>query len=137
MKIPSILEMLQAGAHFGHQTSRWHPKMRPYIFTERNGVHIINLEKTQQKLEETLATVKQMAREGKTILFVSTKPQAKDIVKDAAIDCGMPYLVDRWVGGLLTNFPEIKKLIQKYLSLLLLFLLSLLQQTSSPSCEWL
>ncbi|PIZ95554.1 MAG: 30S ribosomal protein S2 [Candidatus Magasanikbacteria bacterium CG_4_10_14_0_2_um_filter_37_12] len=117
MKIPSLVEMLEAGVHFGHQMSRWHPKMKPFIFTERNGVHIIDLEKTSQKLEETLVAVTNMATEGKTILFITTKPQAREIVKEAAIDCGMPYLVERWLGGLLTNFDEIKKLIQKYVSL--------------------
>ena len=114
MKIPSILEMLQAGVHFGHQTTRRHPKMDEYIFTKRNGVHIIDLEKTRSKTEEFLAEVQKMAKDGKKILFVSTKPQAKEIVKQAAISCGMPYLVDRWVGGLITNFSEIKKLIARY-----------------------
>lgn len=114
MKIPSILEMLQAGAHFGHHVSRWHPKMKPFIFTERNGVHVIDLEQTQAKLKEVLEVVKKLAQEGKIILFVSTKPQAKEIVKQAAIDCGMPYLTERWLGGMLTNFVEVKKLIKKY-----------------------
>lgn len=113
-KIPSILEMLQSGVHFGHIVSRRHPKMEPYIFGERNGVHVIDLEKTRAKLEEVLAAVKKMAAEGKIILFISTKPQAREIVKQAAIDCGMPYLVERWLGGLITNFGEIKKLIQRY-----------------------
>ena len=117
MKIPTILEMLQAGVHFGHQVSRWHPKMKNFIFTNRNGVHVIDLEKTQDKIKETLDVVKNLAAEGKVILFVTTKPQARDIVKQAAIDCGMPYLVDRWLGGLLTNFFEIKKLLKKYNSL--------------------
>lgn len=117
MKIPSIVEMLEAGVHFGHQTSRWHPKMKEYIFTERSGVHVIDLQKTREMLEEVLVSVKKMAAEGKQILFVTTKPQATEIVKQAAIDCGMPYLVDRWIGGLLTNFSELKKLIQKYLFL--------------------
>lgn len=117
MKIPSLVEMLEAGAHFGHQVSRWHPKMKPFIYTQRGGVHVIDLEKTQQKLEETLSVVKKMAAEGKKILFISTKPQAQEIVRQAAIDCDMPYLVERWVGGLLTNFSEIKKLLKKYLSL--------------------
>ena len=114
MKIPSILEMLKAGVHFGHQTTRRHPKMDEYIFTKRNGVHIIDLEKTKSKAEETLAEIQKMAQDGKTILFISTKPQAKEIVKEAAISCGMPYLVDRWIGGLITNFSEIKKLIARY-----------------------
>ncbi len=106
--------MLQAGVHFGHQTTRRHPKMDEFIFTQRNGVHIIDLEKTKLKVEESLVQIQKMAQEGKTILFVSTKPQAKEIVKQAAIDCGMPYLVDRWIGGLITNFSEIKKLIARY-----------------------
>lgn len=114
LKLPSILEMLQSGVHFGHQVSRRHPKMNQYIFGERNGVHVIDLEKTKAKLEEVLAAVKKMAAEGRVVLFASTKPQARDIVKQAAIDCGMPYLVERWLGGLITNFSEIKKLIQKY-----------------------
>ena len=117
VNIPSIAEMLQAGAHFGHKVSRWHPKMKPFIFTTRNGVHVIDLEKTQEKMKETLEAVKKFAQEGKVILFVSTKPQALEIVKQAAISCGMPYLVERWIGGLLTNFVEIKKLLKKYLKL--------------------
>jgi small subunit ribosomal protein S2 len=117
MKIPSITEMLQSGVHFGHKVSRWHPKMKPFIFTQRNGIHVINLEETQAKLKETLEAVKHLAAEGKVILFISTKPQAREIVKQAAIACGAPYLVDRWIGGLLTNFSEIKKLIKKYISL--------------------
>ena len=114
MKIPSILEMLQAGVHFGHQVSRWHPKMKPFIFTERNGVHVIDLEKTQAKLKEVAEIVKKMAAEGKIILFATTKPQAKEIVREAATACAMPFLVERWLGGMLTNFAEIKKLIKKY-----------------------
>jgi len=114
MTIPSILEMLQAGVHFGHQTSRWHPKMKDFIYTDRNGVHVIDLEKTRAQLEEVLPQVKKMAAEGKQILFVSTKPQARDVVKAAAMDCGMPFLTDRWLGGMLTNFSEIKRLVKKY-----------------------
>ena len=108
------MEMLKAGVHFGHQVSRWHPKMKDYIFGQRNNVHVIDLERTQEMLKSTLESVKNLAKEGKVILFISTKPQAKAAVKAAAIDCGMPYLADRWIGGLLTNFPEIKKLIRKY-----------------------
>lgn len=117
MSIPSIVEMLKAGVHFGHQTSRWHPKMKPFIFTQRQGIHVLDLEKTRVELEKTLKEVERLASEGKKILFVSTKPQAREIVKQAALGAGMPYLVDRWVGGLLTNFPEMKKLIKKYLTL--------------------
>ncbi len=114
MKTPTILEMLQAGVHFGHQSSRWHPKMKPNIYTDRGGVHVIDLDRTQVKLVETLEAVKKIAAEGKVILFISTKPQAKEIVKEAAVSCGMPYLVERWLGGMLTNFVEIKKLIRHY-----------------------
>lgn len=117
MNIPSITEMLEAGVHFGHQVSRWHPKMKPFIYMQRNGIHVVDLEKTRSKMEETLDAVKRMAAEGKQILFISTKPQARDIVRAAAVYCGMPYLVDRWVGGLLTNFPEIKKLLKNFITL--------------------
>jgi len=114
MKLPSILEMLKAGMHFGHQVSRWHPKMKPFIFTQRNGVHIIDLEKTQVKMKETLDRVRKLASEGKVILFVTTKPQAREIIKQGSTACGMPFIVDRWLGGLLTNFPEMKRLLTKY-----------------------
>jgi small subunit ribosomal protein S2 len=106
--------MLQAGVHFGHQTSRWHPKMKDFIYTDRNNIHVIDLEKTQAQLESVLPQIKKMAAEGKQILFVSTKPQAREVVKAAAIECGMPFLTDRWLGGMLTNFAEIKKLVKKY-----------------------
>jgi len=108
------MDMLQAGVHFGHKVSRWHPKMKPYIFTERNGVHIIDLEKTAEQLEAVLPEVRRMASEGKKILFVTTKPQAREIVKQAALDCDMPYLVDRWIGGMLTNFAEVRKLTKSF-----------------------
>jgi len=117
MQVPNLLEMLQAVAHFGHKKSRWHPKLQPFIFGERHGIHILNLEETQKKLESVLASVKQMAKDGKIILFVSTKPQAREIVKAAALDCGVPYLTERWLGGMLTNFSEMKRLIKKYLRL--------------------
>lgn len=116
MNYPSILEMLQAGVHFGHQMSRWHPKMKPFIFGDRNRIHIINLEETERQLKLVLPQVKQMAAEGKTILFVTTKPQARELVKAAAEECGMPFLVDRWLGGMLTNFPEMRKLIKNYVA---------------------
>ncbi len=116
MKYPTLVEMLQAGAHFGHQVSRWHPKMKQFIFGSRNGVHIIDLRETEKQLADVLPKVKQMVAEGKVILFVSTKPQGRELVKQAAIECGMPYLVDRWLGGALTNFDEIKKLIRKYVA---------------------
>jgi small subunit ribosomal protein S2 len=117
MKMPSLAEMLKAGVHFGHQSSRWHPKMEPYIFGSRNGIHIIDLEKTQVEMENTYAEVKKLVAQGKVILFVGTKRQAREIVKGAAVKCGMPYLTERWIGGLLTNFDECKRRLKKYKSL--------------------
>lgn len=114
MREVSLLEMLEAGVHFGHQVSRWHPKMKPYIFTARNGIHIINLEKTAVKLKEALEFVKNLAAREGIILFVGTKRQAREIVKKYAQNCGMPYLVERWLGGMFTNFDSISKLIKKY-----------------------
>lgn len=113
-KMPTLLEMLKAGVHFGHQKSRWHPKMKDNIFGVRNGVHIINLEKTQEELEKALNYVKTLASKGQVILFVGTKRQAREIIKQAAESCGMPYLVERWIGGLLTNFDEVKRRLKKY-----------------------
>jgi small subunit ribosomal protein S2 len=114
VKLPSLLEMLQAGVHFGHQKSRWHPKMKPYLFGSRNNLYIIDLEKTVEELAKTLEYVKNISREGKTILFVGTKRQTQDLVKAAAINCNMPYAVERWIGGLITNFSELKKRLKKY-----------------------
>ncbi|MFH1789869.1 MAG: 30S ribosomal protein S2 [bacterium] len=114
VKIPSIMEMLKCGVHFGHQPCRWHPKMEQYIFGLRNGVHIIDLERTAQELEKTLKIVKALATEGKVVLFVGTKRQARTIVKEAAESCSMPYLVERWIGGLLTNFVEVRRRLRKY-----------------------
>lgn len=112
--LPSLLEMLKAGVHFGHQKSRWHPKMEKYIFGARNSVHIIDLEKTLVALEKALAYVKNLSAEGKVILFVGTKRQARALVKAAAESCGAPYLVERWIGGLLTNFEEVRRRLRKY-----------------------
>lgn len=114
MKMPSLVEMLKAGVHFGHQTSRRHPKMAPYIFTARNGVHVFDLEETQKELQKTLDHIKDLTSQGKIILFLGTKRQSQAVVKNAAMSCGMPFLVERWVGGLLTNFPEVKKRLKKY-----------------------
>lgn len=113
MQIPSLLELLQAGVHFGHKTSKSHPKMSPFIFGIKNSVHILNLEETQKHLEKALAFLKETAKQGKKILFVGTKKQAKDIVKKCAMDCGMPYATGRWVGGTITNFPVVSTLVQK------------------------
>ena len=113
-KMPTLLEMLKAGVHFGHQKSRWHPKMEKFIFGVRNGVHIIDLEKTQEQLDKALNYVKNLAAKGKIILFVGTKRQAREAIKAAAVSCEMPYLVERWIGGLLTNFGEVKRRLKKY-----------------------
>lgn len=108
-----VLDMLKAGIHFGHQQSRRHPKMDPFIFTTRGGVSIINLEKTKASLTQATAYAKDVVGSGGTILFVATKRQARDIVQKAAQSAGMPYVVDRWIGGLFTNFNHVKSLIVK------------------------
>lgn len=105
--------LLEAGAHFGHKTSRWHPKMAPYIHSRKNGAHIINLEKTVQGLEEALPKITEIAKAGKKILFVGTKKQMKDVVKQAAESVEMPYVTVRWVGGALTNVETVNRQIKK------------------------
>lgn len=112
--IPSVLELLKAGAHFGHQKSKWHPKMKDNIFTERNGVHVIDLEKTVTKLEEAVAYVSGIAANGGMVLFVGTKKQGQAIIKKYAEETGMPYITEKWIGGLFTNFSSVNKLIKKY-----------------------
>lgn len=109
MAVISMKQLLEAGVHFGHQTRRWNPKMAPYIFTERNGIYIIDLQKTVKKVEEAYNFVRQVAEEGKTILFVGTKKQAQEAVKDEALRCNMYYVNERWLGGMLTNFQTIQK----------------------------
>jgi small subunit ribosomal protein S2 len=111
--IPSLVELLKTGMHFGHQTSRWHPKMKKFIFGERAGVHIINLEETQAQLRDALDTMKGMASRGGVILFVGTKLQAKDAIKSSATACEMPYVINRWLGGTLTNFVQIKQTLKR------------------------
>lgn len=106
-------ELLDAGCHFGHLTRKWNPAMAPYIFMERNGIHIIDLHKTVVKIEEAAAAAKQIAKSGRKILFVATKRQAKEIVAEKAALIGMPYITERWAGGMLTNFPTIRKAIKK------------------------
>lgn len=106
-------ELLQAGAHFGHLKRKWNPAMAPYIFTEKNGIHIIDLNKTVVKVEETANALKQIARSGKKVLFVATKKQAKDIVAEKVKAIGMPYVTERWPGGMLTNFATIRKAVRK------------------------
>ncbi|MEP7265133.1 MAG: 30S ribosomal protein S2 [Bacteroidota bacterium] len=110
-------ELLNAGVHFGHLKRKWNPKMSPYIFMERNGIHIIDLNKTHAKLEEAAAAVKQIAKSGKKILFVATKKQAKEIVANAAKSVNMPYITERWPGGMLTNFATQRKSVKKMTSL--------------------
>ncbi|MBP1763194.1 MAG: rpsB [Firmicutes bacterium] len=109
MAVISMKQLLEAGVHFGHQTRRWNPKMAPYIFTERNGIYIIDLQKTVKKVEEAYNFVRQIAEEGKTILFVGTKKQAQEAVKDEALRCNMFFVNERWLGGMLTNFQTIQK----------------------------
>jgi small subunit ribosomal protein S2 len=113
-KIPSLVELLEAGAHFGHQTSKWHPRMKKYLFGARQGIHIIDLEETQKALEIALDFAKKTAARGGTILFVGTKKQASSIVEAAAKSCGMPYVSKRWLGGTLTNYASIAHQVRKY-----------------------
>ena len=113
MSVVSMKQLLEAGVHFGHQTRRWNPKMAPYIFTERNGIYIIDLQKTVKKLEEAYMFARQVAADGGEILFVGTKKQAQDSVKEEAVRCGMPYVNARWLGGMLTNFNTIQKRIKR------------------------
>ena len=113
MLVISMKNLLEVGVHFGHQTRRWDPKMAEYIFQARNGIHIIDLQKTSKKLDEAYAFVKEQVEEGKTVLFVGTKKQAQECMKEAAIKCGMYYVDQRWLGGMLTNFGSIKKSIRK------------------------
>ena len=114
VKIPNLDEMLKAGMHFGHKTSKWHPKMEPFIFGAKNGIHIINLAKSQKMLEEALAYISKLAEEQKIILFVGTKNQVKKPLKEMAKENNMAYVSERWLGGTLTNFPIIRQLIKKY-----------------------
>ncbi len=106
-------QMLEAGVHFGHLTRKWNPKMAPYIFMERNGIHIIDLQKTMVKLDEATEALRKIARQGRKILFVATKKQAKDVVANLVKDTNMPYVIERWPGGMLTNFPTIRKAVKK------------------------
>ena len=110
-------ELLDAGCHFGHLTRKWNPKMAPYIFMERNGIHIIDLHKTAVKLDDAAAALKQIAKSGRKILFVATKKQAKNIVAEKVLAVNMPYVTERWAGGMLTNFPTIRKAVKKMTSI--------------------
>ncbi|MBC9783445.1 30S ribosomal protein S2 [Heliobacterium chlorum] len=113
MAVISMKQLLEAGVHFGHQTRRWNPKMAPYIFTERNGIYIIDLQKTVRKVDEAYNFIREVAAQGKKILFVGTKKQAQDSVKEEAERCGMYYVNQRWLGGMLTNFQTIQKRIAR------------------------
>lgn len=106
-------QLLQAGCHFGHLRRKWNPAMKPYIYTERNGIHIIDLHKTVAKVDEAAEALKQIAKSGKKILFVATKKQTKDVVAEKAASVNMPYVIERWPGGMLTNFPTIRKAVKK------------------------
>ncbi len=111
--VVSMKQLLEAGVHFGHQTRRWNPKMAPYIFTERNGIYIIDLQKTVKKLEEAYNFVRELSTEGKSVLFVGTKKQAQDSVKEEALRAGAYYVNARWLGGMLTNFTTIRRRIER------------------------
>ncbi len=113
----TIKELLDAGVHFGHLTRKWNPNMAPYIYMERNGIHIINLYKTEAKLQEAEEALKKIAASGRKVLFVATKKQAKDIVAKRAKEANMPYITERWPGGMLTNFVTIRKAVKKMASI--------------------
>lgn len=117
MPKPTFEELLDAGVHFGHLKRKWNPNMAPYIFMEKNGIHIIDLHKTIEKLEEAAAAMKQIAKSGRKILFVATKKQAKDLVAETVTKINMPYVTERWPGGMLTNFPTIRKAVKKMSSI--------------------
>ncbi|MBQ9212364.1 MAG: 30S ribosomal protein S2 [Bacteroidales bacterium] len=117
MQMVSFEELLEAGVHFGHLKRKWNPAMAPYIFMEKGGIHIIDLNKTARKLEEAAAAAKQIAKSGRKILFVATKKQAKEIVAEKVQAVGMPYVTERWSGGMLTNFPTIRKAVKKMTSI--------------------
>lgn len=113
MAIPTYKNLLDAGVHFGHQKKKWNPKMSPYIFMERKGIHVIDLNRTLEGMEKAGSALKQIAKSGKKILFVSTKKQSRTIVSEAAQSVGMPYVVDRWLGGMMTNFATIRRSVKK------------------------
>jgi small subunit ribosomal protein S2 len=117
MSTTTVQELLDAGVHFGHLRRKWNPSMAPYIFMEKDGIHIIDLQKTLVKLDEASQAIKQIAKSGRKILFVATKKQAKDIVADRVKQVGMPYVTERWPGGMLTNFPTIRKAVKKMTSI--------------------
>jgi small subunit ribosomal protein S2 len=109
----TLKELLEAGVHFGHQTKRWNPKMKPFIFAEKNGIHIIDLQKTLELASQAVSAVRKASEEGRSVLFVGTKPQAKNAIRDEAMRSGMPYVTERWLGGTLTNFNTVRKSLEK------------------------
>lgn len=113
MKDISLLELLKSGAHFGHKASRWNPKMKPFIFSTRNNIHIIDLEKTRNSLQKAVSFVSEVAKSGGVVLFIGTKRQSREVVKQQAESCGMPYVNLRWLGGTFTNFRTIQKTVRK------------------------
>jgi small subunit ribosomal protein S2 len=113
MPVPEIKEMLEAGVHFGHLTKRWNPKMKKFILTEKNGIYVIDLSKTQECLNKAIEAVKRIRQSGKSILFVGTKKTIKDCMKEEAVRCGQYYVTERWLGGMLTNFSTVKKSIKR------------------------
>nr|MBP6369562.1 30S ribosomal protein S2 [Paludibacteraceae bacterium] len=113
MSRTNFQDLLDAGAHFGHLKRKWNPAMSPYIFMEHNGIHIIDLHKTVVKIDEAAEVLFKIAKQGKKVLFVATKKQAKDIIADKASSVNMPYITERWAGGMLTNFPTIRKAVKK------------------------
>ncbi len=117
MSVVNMKELLEAGVHFGHQTRRWNPKMEDYIFTERNGIHIIDLQETVRLLDEAYNYVRDLVFQGGTVLFVGTKKQAQETIEDEAQRCGMPYVNERWLGGMLTNFQTISKRVERLIEL--------------------
>ncbi len=117
MSVVSMKQLLECGVHFGHQTRRWNPKMKPYIFTERNGVYIIDLQKTVKGLEKSYSFLREVAKEGGSVLFVGTKRQAQDTIREEAARCGQHYINQRWLGGMLTNFQTIRKRVLRMVEL--------------------
>ena len=118
INVPKVEDMLKAGMHFGHRTNRWHPKMKQFIFTSKNGIYIIDLKKTQEKMQEALEFMSKLVVEGKSILFVGTKNQVSEPLKKMAQEINQPYIVGKWLGGYLTNFIVVKKSVKKYLDLI-------------------
>ncbi len=109
----AIKDLLEAGVHFGHQTRRWNPKMKPYIFGERNGIYIIDLQKTHRLLQDALQFVQEIASQGKNVMFIGTKRQAQEAIAEEAKRCGMPFVTERWLGGLLTNFVTVRRSLER------------------------